>query len=84
MVRFARNTLFAAALAVAASTAALAAPAQAIPYPGDGQSITYTYYADASKTVQVGMWVYGNCLEDFEYGVKTRYYTITRTNCPQQ
>ncbi|MEH1014871.1 hypothetical protein V6U90_17390 [Micromonospora sp. CPCC 206060] len=81
MAKFLRNMLAATALAVATGTVIVASPAQAIPYPGTNESITYTYFSDSSKTVQVGMWVYGNCLEDFQYGQKTAYYTITRITC---
>lgn len=81
MANFARNALVATLLAVATSTVVAVSPAQAIPMPGPNESITYTYYSNSSKTDQVGMWVYGYCLENFQYGQKTAYYTIKSTIC---
>ncbi|WDZ86133.1 hypothetical protein [Micromonospora cathayae] len=82
MRRMLRNAAVAAALAMAGGTLATASPAQAIPYPKDNQSVVYTYYSDASRTVQVGTWIYGNCLEDFFWGTKTAYYEIDTVTCP--
>ncbi|MEU6076233.1 hypothetical protein [Micromonospora sp. NPDC047074] len=81
MKKFVRNAVVATLLTVAGTTAVVASPAQALPYPGVNESITITYYADAARTVQVGMLVYGNCLEDFQYGTRTAYSTWTRTVC---
>ncbi|MER5702239.1 hypothetical protein ABT023_09830 [Micromonospora sp. NPDC002296] len=82
MKKFVRNAVLATLLTVAGTTAVVASPAMALPYPNDNESITFIYYSDASKTVEVGMYVYGNCLEDFQYGVRTRYSTWHRTTCP--
>jgi hypothetical protein len=81
--KFVRNAVVATLLTVAGTTAVVAGPAQAIPYPGDNESITITYYSDASRTVEVGMHVYGNCLEEFRYGIRTAYSTTKRTTCPR-
>lgn len=84
MRRLARNVAVAAVgavLAVAGGTLVGAGPAQAIPMPGPNQSITYHYFSNASKTTQVGMWVYGYCLEDFQWGQRTAYFTIVTTTC---
>ncbi|WP_320067350.1 DUF6289 family protein [Micromonospora sp. RTGN7] len=82
MKKFVRNAVLATLLTVAGTTAVVASPAMALPYPNDNESITFVYYSDASKTVQVGMHVYGNCLEDFQWGVRTSYSTWSRTTCP--
>ncbi|MFF3867159.1 hypothetical protein [Micromonospora sp. NPDC001898] len=76
-----RNAVLATLLTVAGTTAVVASPAMALPYPNDNESITFIYYSDASKTVEVGMYSYGNCGEGFEYGVRTRYNTWYRTSC---
>ena len=56
-------------------------PAQAIPIANPGQSVTYTFYSDASKTVEVGWWSYGSCGEPFDFGVHTNYFRIRYVNC---
>ncbi|MEU8189705.1 hypothetical protein [Micromonospora carbonacea] len=82
MKKLVRNAVVATLLTVTGTTAVVASPAHALPYPKDNESITITYYSDASKTVQVGMVVYGNCLDDFQYGIRTAYSTINHTVCP--
>lgn len=83
MKKLVRNAVVATLLTVAGTTAVVASPAHALPYPGTNESITIIYYSNASKTVQVGMLVYGNCLDDFEYGIRTAYSTINRVTCPE-
>ncbi|MBB5829578.1 hypothetical protein [Micromonospora carbonacea] len=83
MKKLVRNAVVATLLTVAGTTAVVASPAHALPYPKDNESITIVYYSDASRTVEVGMLVYGNCLDDFEYGIRTAYSTINRTTCPR-
>ncbi|MFI7433414.1 hypothetical protein [Micromonospora haikouensis] len=83
MKKLVRNAVVATLLTVAGTTAVVASPAHAIPYPKDNESITIIYYSDASRTVEVGMLVYGNCLDDFEYGIRTAYSAINRTTCPR-
>ncbi|MBW8808991.1 hypothetical protein [Lysobacter capsici] len=60
---------------------AVSLTASAIPPAGPGQSQTYTYYADATRTVVVGGWSYGSCGEPFDWGDHTRYFTIRTVNC---
>ncbi|WP_117213602.1 hypothetical protein [Allorhizocola rhizosphaerae] len=69
-------TCAAAALALTAAT-----PAAAIPPAGPNQSVTFTYYSSAAKTVVVGGWSYGYCGEPFDWGQHTRYSTYKITNC---
>jgi hypothetical protein len=80
MTRFTR-TVVAAGAATFFGLALTAVPAQAIPHAGPNQSVTFTYYSSASKQFEVGGWSYGYCGEPFEYGVKTRYYTVRIINC---
>jgi len=79
MTRLARGLLIAAAAATLAVTAAT--PAAAIPPVGPNQSVTYTYYSSAAKTVIVGGWSYGYCGEPFDWGTHTSYYTIRYVTC---
>ena len=70
------------AVVLAATTVLVGqSPAQAIPPGGPGQSVTYTFYSDASKTVEVGWWSYGDCGEPFDFGTHTRYYRIRYVDC---
>lgn len=71
----------ASAVATVATGLAVTAPAQAIPPVGEGQSIVYTYYADATKTVVVGGYSYGTCGNPFDWGGHTAYFTIERITC---
>jgi hypothetical protein len=66
---------------VAFAVATLAAPASAIPIADPGESVTYTYYANAAKTTVVGGWSYGYCGEPFQWGTKTNYFTLRYVNC---
>ncbi|WP_405114719.1 hypothetical protein OG559_10485 [Micromonospora sp. NBC_01405] len=81
MKKFVRNAVLATLLTVAGTTAVVASPAMALPFPNNDESITFIYYSDASKTVEVGMLVYGNCGNSFEDGIRTRYSTWYRTSC---
>jgi hypothetical protein len=81
-----RDPSYRARAAVAAALAATvvvatALPAQAIPIAGPHQSVTYTFYSNSSKTVQVGWWSYGNCGEPYDIGTHTSWFTIHYTNC---
>jgi hypothetical protein len=69
--------------ALLAATAALAGhgPAQAIPPGGQGQSVTYTFYSDATRSVEVGWWSYGDCGEPFDIGTHTSYFRIRYVSC---
>lgn len=55
--------------------------ASAIPHAGQGESYTYTYYSDATRTVEVGGWSYGSCGEPFDWGQHTRFFTIRKVTC---
>ncbi|MFF3853185.1 DUF6289 family protein [Micromonospora sp. NPDC002575] len=83
MKKLVRNAVVATLLTVAGTTAVVASPAHALPYPKDNESITIIYYSDASRTVEVGMVIYGNCLDDFQWGVRTAYSTINHVTCPR-
>ena len=80
MIRLASRLLITGAIAAFAATA-IATPAAAIPNPGPYQSVTFTYYSNASKTVVVGGWSYGYCGEPFDWGQHTRYSTYRIINC---
>jgi len=69
-----RSVLFAAALAVSLA-------ASALPHAGPGESYTFTYYADAAHTVEVGGRSYGYCGEPFQWGTQTRYFSYYKTTC---
>jgi hypothetical protein len=80
MTRLTR-ALLSTALAGAIGVTVAAVPAQAIPPVGPNQSVTFTYYSSAARTVVVGEWSYGYCGEPFEWGVKTRYSSFRTINC---
>lgn len=69
--------LFAAGLAVSLTAAA-------IPHAGPGESYTYTYFADSTRTVEVGGWSYGSCGEPFNWGQRTAYFRIHKSTCSTQ
>jgi hypothetical protein len=75
-----RRCLIACAIAMLA-VAGFAAPAAAIPPAGPNQSVTFTYYSTAARTVVVGGWSYGSCGEPFDWGTHTRYSTYRIINC---
>ena len=56
-------------------------PAQALPAPGANQSVVITYYADSTRTVEVGWRQYGDCGEGYDVGVHTRYFAIEIATC---
>lgn len=60
---------------------AVSAAALAIPHAGPGESYTFTYYADAAHTIEVGQRSYGYCGEPFQWGEVTRYSTYYKTTC---
>ncbi len=71
-----------AAAALAATTLLVGqSAAEAIPPADEGQSVTYTFYSDATRTVEVGWWSYGDCGEPFDFGTHTRWYRIRYVNC---
>ncbi len=80
MTRITRG-LLATCAATAFALAAAATPAAAIPPAGPNQSVTFTYYSSAAKTVVVGGWSYGSCGEPFDWGQHTRYSTFRIINC---
>jgi hypothetical protein len=80
MAKTLRNALVAVLIATA-STVVVASPAQAVPMPGPNESIVFDYFSNASKTYQVGGWIYGSCLVDFEWGDRTRYFNWRRVTC---
>jgi hypothetical protein len=80
MTRLTRALVTASVAATLGLTVA-AVPAQAIPPVGPNQSVTFTYYSSASRTVVVGGWSYGSCGEPFEWGVKTSYSSYRIINC---
>lgn len=80
MARMLRRCLIACAIAVLA-VAGFAAPGAAIPPAGPNQSVTFTYYSTAARTVVVGGWSYGSCGEPFDWGTHTRYSTYRIVNC---
>jgi hypothetical protein len=70
-----------AALLVTGAVVAGQSSAQAIPIANPGQSVTYTFYSDASRTVEVGWWSYGDCGEPFDFGTHTNYFSIRYVTC---
>ena len=64
-----------------ASTSVVASPAQAVPPAGPNESIVFDYFSDAAKTIQVGGWIYGNCLPDFKWGSRTSFFNGKRVTC---
>jgi len=79
-----RRTIWRTVAAVALASAAvlgMTTPAHAIPPAGPGQSVTYTFYATAARTTEVGWWSYGSCGEPFDYGTHTAYFTIRYVSC---
>ncbi|ACU36006.1 hypothetical protein KCV87_09700 [Actinosynnema pretiosum subsp. pretiosum] len=77
-----RTATLSAALALTAGALLAAAPAaSAIPPAGPGESVTITYYSDATRTVEVGWWSYGSCGEPFDYGTHTRYSKVVKIRC---
>jgi len=73
--------LLIAAVLTAGAVLATALPAQAIPIADPGESVTYTFYSDATRTVEVGWWSYGTCGIPFDYGQHTAWFTIRYVNC---
>lgn len=71
-----RMSLYLLAAGLIASAAAFA-----LPYPNDNQSYTFTFYSDASRTVEVGGRSYGNCGESYSWGRMTPYSTYYSTTC---
>jgi hypothetical protein len=55
--------------------------AMALPHAGPGESYTFTFYSDASRTVEVGGRSYGYCGEPFQWGRMTSYSTYYKTTC---
>jgi hypothetical protein len=43
----------------------------------------FDYFSNATKTIQVGGWTYGNCLPDFQWGTRTQYFNWKRVICHQ-
>lgn len=73
---------FGAAVLLAAAVALTGhGPAHAIPPADSGQSVTFTFYSDATRTVEVGWWSYGDCGEPFDIGEHTRYFDIRYVTC---
>ncbi|GAA2676153.1 MULTISPECIES: hypothetical protein [Actinosynnema] len=80
--RTARLSTALAATALASGALLATAPAaSAIPPAGPGESVTITYYSDATRTVEVGWWSYGSCGEPFDYGTHTRYSKVVKIRC---
>jgi hypothetical protein len=69
------------ALLAGAAILAPAGTAHAIPPAGPNESVTYTFYSDASRTVEVGWWSYGACGEPFDFGTHTAYFRIRTVTC---
>jgi hypothetical protein len=80
MTKLSRRLLTVGATTLFALTA-VASPAAAIPHAGPNQSVTFTYYSSAARTVVVGGWSYGSCGEPFDWGTHTRYSTYRVINC---
>ncbi|QWF16565.1 hypothetical protein [Lysobacter capsici] len=55
--------------------------AAALPYPNPGEAYIQTYYADAARTQVVGERSYGNCGENFSWGVLKGYFTLRKVTC---
>ncbi|UOF14440.1 hypothetical protein IEQ11_22405 [Lysobacter capsici] len=55
--------------------------AAALPYPNPGEGYIQTYYSDAARTQVVGERSYGNCGENFSWGVLKGYFTLTKITC---
>ena len=79
-----RTMVRAAFLAVAlagAATLVSPAPSYANPPAGPNQSVTFTYYSNSSKTVEVGWYSYGSCGESYDIGTHTPYYRYRTVTC---
>ncbi|MGO1069357.1 hypothetical protein ACTOWJ_06185 [Lysobacter sp. CA199] len=55
--------------------------ASALPYPGPDEGYVQTCYSDATRTTIVGERSYGNCGERFDWGDRTRYFSLSKIVC---
>jgi hypothetical protein len=68
-------------LLLLAAGMAVSLAAAALPHAGPGEGYVFTYYSDATRTVEVGGLGYGHCGEFFEWGERTRYFTYAKSTC---
>lgn len=71
-------------LLLLAAGMAVSLAAVALPHAGPGEGYVFTYYSDATRTVEVGGLGYGHCGEPFEWGERTRYFTYAKSTCGWQ
>jgi hypothetical protein len=81
VTRNAKRGLAIAALVAGVTILSSPAPAQALPPGNPGQSVTITYYSNASRTDEVGWWSYGSCGEPFDIGTHTSYFSVRVVTC---